>query len=63
MMAANPYHIKCRPQIEKIRHVIKDDANKVVWELDEFFGDNQGLIVAEVELASESQVRWRHPRC
>lgn len=48
-----------RPQIEKIRHVIKDDANNVVWELDEFFGDNEGLIVAEVELASETQVCTR----
>ena len=26
-----------------------------VWEVDEFFGENQGLIVAEVELESEDQ--------
>ena len=27
-----------------------------VWEVDEFFGDNQGLIIAELELESEDQV-------
>ena len=27
----------------------------LVWEIDEFFGKNQGLIVAEVELQSEDQ--------
>ncbi|MCX5821006.1 MAG: adenylate cyclase, partial [Deltaproteobacteria bacterium] len=26
-----------------------------VWEIDEFFGENQGLVVAEVELTSEDQ--------
>ena len=26
-----------------------------VWEVDEFFGDNEGLIVAEIELADEAQ--------
>ena len=27
----------------------------MVWEVDEFFGDNQGLVVAEIELTSEEQ--------
>jgi len=27
----------------------------VVWEVDEFFGENRGLIIAEVELESEDQ--------
>ena len=27
-----------------------------VWEIDEFFGENRGLIIAEVELESEDQV-------
>lgn len=36
------------PLIEKTRHYI-DYAGKV-WEVDEFHGDNQGLVVAEVEL-------------
>jgi adenylate cyclase len=27
----------------------------MVWEVDEFFGENLGLVVAEIELASEDQ--------
>jgi adenylate cyclase len=39
----------CRkPIIEKTRHIVIDDGN--TWEIDEFEGDNQGLIVAEIEL-------------
>ena len=37
-----------RPLIEKVRHRIAIDD--LVWEVDEFSGDNQGLIMAEVEL-------------
>jgi len=32
-----------------------------VWEVDEFHGDNQGLVVAEVELDSEDQPFERPP--
>ena len=42
-----------QPLIEKNRYTIAHDG--FVWEVDEFFGDNSGLIVAEVELASEGQ--------
>lgn len=42
-----------KPLIEKKRYKITKDG--LTWEIDEFFGDNQGLIVAEVELASEGQ--------
>lgn len=42
-----------RPLIEKDRH--KLDHAGLTWEVDEFFGENQGLILAEVELASEDQ--------
>ncbi len=42
-----------RPLIEKTRYVVEQDG--FVWEIDEFFGENQGLIVAEVELESEDQ--------
>jgi adenylate cyclase len=42
-----------KPLIEKNRYKIKD--RNLTWEVDEFFGENQGLIVAEVELESESQ--------
>lgn len=40
-----------RPLIEKTRHVV--DVGGTIWEIDEFAGLNAGLIVAEVELASE----------
>ncbi len=42
-----------KPLIEKNRYKIP--AGKHTWEIDEFFGENQGLVVAEVELASEGQ--------
>jgi adenylate cyclase len=45
----------CEDQIiEKIRHTVFHKGLK--WEIDEFFGDNAGLIIAEVELESESQI-------
>jgi CYTH domain-containing protein len=43
-----------RPLIEKIRYRINRD--NLVWEVDEFLGENQGLILAEVELESEHQI-------
>ncbi len=42
-----------KPLIEKSRYKI--EFKGFVWEVDEFFGENQGLIVAEVELESENQ--------
>ena len=39
-----------RPLIEKIRYKIP--YGDLVWEVDEFLGDNAGLIIAEVELSS-----------
>lgn len=42
-----------KPLIEKNRYKIS--YKNLVWEIDEFFGDNNGLIVAEVELADENQ--------
>ena len=42
-----------RPLIEKTRYRIPMAG--VVWEIDEFAGENRGLIVAEVELESEEQ--------
>lgn len=41
------------PLIEKTR--TKIPLNNVVWEVDEFFGANQGLIIAEVELQDANQ--------
>ena len=34
--------------IDKIRHLVK--CGEHIFEVDEFFGDNEGLVVAEVEL-------------
>ena len=42
-----------RPLIEKTRTRIVHEG--MVWEVDEFFGDNLGLVVAEIELESETQ--------
>ena len=39
--------------IDKMRYEVKVEGH--VFEVDEFFGDNQGLIVAEVELNSEDE--------
>ena len=39
---------------EKIRYRIPEDSG-LVWEVDEFLAENQGLIVAELELSSEDQ--------
>jgi len=41
------------PLIEKTRHRIT--AGRHVWEVDEFHGDNAGLVVAEIELGSEDE--------
>jgi len=42
-----------KPLIEKIRYKVQEGG--FVWEIDVFFRENQGLIVAEVELESEDQ--------
>ena len=44
----------CEPGvIDKTRYLVR--CGKHVFEVDEFYGDNEGLIVAEVELASEDE--------
>jgi len=40
-------------QIDKIRYEVTVGAH--VFEVDEFFGDNEGLIIAEVELSEENE--------
>jgi len=40
------------PLIEKTRHYVR--IGEHVWEIDEFVGDNEGLIVAELELNDEN---------
>lgn len=43
-----------RPLIEKYRYKIPFAG--LIWEVDEFLGENNGLIIAEVELQSETQL-------
>lgn len=44
----------CEPGvIDKTRYLVR--SGRHVFEVDEFYGDNQGLVVAEVELASETE--------
>ena len=42
-----------RPLVEKMRYVIKYGNKR--WEVDEFHGDNRGLILAEIELSREDE--------
>lgn len=42
-----------KPLIEKNRYMVEVGA--LTWEVDEFFGENEGLIIAEIELQSEDQ--------
>jgi adenylate cyclase len=42
-----------KPLIEKNRYKIAHQG--FIWEVDEFFGENNGLVVAEIELESADQ--------
>lgn len=49
----------CKPGlIEKTRYLVKCGIH--TFEVDEFYGDNEGLVVAEVELSSEDEP-YGHP--
>lgn len=39
--------------VDKVRHNIK--VGEHIFEVDEFYGDNNGLVVAEVELSAENE--------
>lgn len=41
------------PLVEKLRHRIQHGGH--TWEIDEFLGENRGLVVAEIELRSEAE--------
>lgn len=50
----------CEPgMIDKIRHIVPYGGHR--FEVDEFFGENEGLVVAEVELTSEDEAFERPP--
>ncbi len=42
-----------QPVIDKTRYVLKHGQH--VWEVDEFHRENEGLVVAEIELSSEQE--------
>ena len=42
-----------KPVIEKHRYTLEYEGHN--WEIDEFHGENEGLIIAEVELESEDE--------
>jgi adenylate cyclase len=42
-----------RPFIEKVRYRV--EYSNLIWEIDEFDGENKGLILAEVELSDAQQ--------
>ncbi|MEM8606584.1 MAG: CYTH domain-containing protein [Myxococcota bacterium] len=48
-----------RPLIEKVRYLVPVGPH--TWEIDVFEGDNAGLVVAEIELASEDEAFERPP--
>lgn len=41
------------PLIEKTRYIVQHAGHR--WEVDEFAGDNAGLVVAELELSAEDE--------
>lgn len=46
----------CEPGvIDKTRYLVKNTDGKHVWEVDEFHGNNEGLVMAEVELEDEHE--------
>ena len=46
-------HLCLKPTIEKYRYKI--DVDGYTWEVDEFLGENEGLVIAEIELEHEGQ--------
>lgn len=51
---AEELFLLCEPSIiEKTRYLVH--VKQHIFEVDEFYGDNKGLIVAEVELTSEDE--------
>ncbi|SHO43023.1 CYTH domain-containing protein [Desulfopila aestuarii] len=45
--------LSASPIVEKLRHVIPYEG--FIWEVDEFLGENEGLIFAEIELEHPGQ--------
>ena len=46
----------CEPGIiDKTRYLVKSPDCRHVWEVDEFYGENEGLVMAEIELDDENE--------
>ncbi len=46
----------CEPGIiDKNRYLVQSTDGRHTWEIDEFYGDNEGLLLAEIELSSEDE--------
>ena len=51
--------VALRPLIDKTRHLVRHAGH--LWEIDEFHGENAGLVVAEIELRDEGEP-FEHPQ-
>jgi CYTH domain-containing protein len=49
----------CRYRVDKLRTRVRYAGKD--WVIDQFFGDNAGLVLAEIELASEQEAFVRPP--
>jgi adenylate cyclase len=45
--------VALRPLIDKTRHLVR--RGRHLWEIDEFYGENAGLVLAEIELEAADQ--------
>ena len=55
--AADLLKICEKGMIDKTRHIVEinEHGRKNVFEVDEFHGDNEGLVIAEIELSAEDE--------
>ena len=54
VIEANDLFTLCEPGIiDKTRYIVK--RRQHIFEVDEFYGENEGLIIAEIELSSEEE--------
>lgn len=51
--------LACSGIIEKVRHYVEYESH--LWEIDEFKGDNAGLVVAEIELKAVDEAFLEPP--
>lgn len=51
--ALNLLRLSVSPIVDKARFLVPHDGH--VWEVDEFYGDNEGLVMAELELSSADE--------